>query len=138
MILVVNNGLYLLYLYVIILQSKNIGVFKRKKVIVHYDSLIDENNDPCRDPKPLQDYMDKWDGKDFINSLYLSKDKSVLEIGICTYFCVQQIIKSRCVFTSASLIPCLLATYYLLLKKPSARRMAFCNLILLRLSLLLQ
>lgn len=109
-----------------------------KEVIVHYDSLIDENNDPCRDPKPLQDYMDKWDGKDFIDSLDLSKDKSVLEIGICTYFCVQQIIKKQMCLYICITHSLLLATYYLLLKKPSAKRMAFCNLILQRLSLLLQ
>ena len=30
-------------------------------VIRHYDLLIEENNDPVRDPKPLKDYMDKWD-----------------------------------------------------------------------------
>ncbi len=53
-------------------------------VIHHYDMLIDENNDPYRDPKPLQDYMDKWDGIEFINSMSLSKDKTVLEIGIGT------------------------------------------------------
>ena len=53
-------------------------------VIHHYDMLIDENNDPYRDPKPLQDYMDKWDGMEFINSMSLSKDKTVLEIGIGT------------------------------------------------------
>lgn len=54
------------------------------EVINHYDNLIDENNDPCRDPKPLQDYMDKWDGEDFIKSLDLSKSKTVLEIGVGT------------------------------------------------------
>lgn len=55
-----------------------------KKVIEHYDALIDESNDPCRDPKPLQDYMDKWDGQSFTDALDLSKKKVVLEIGIGT------------------------------------------------------
>lgn len=32
-------------------------------VINHYDSLIDENNDPVFDPQPLKEYMDKWDEK---------------------------------------------------------------------------
>jgi len=50
----------------------------------HYDSLIDENNDPARDPKPLQEYMDKWDGQAFIYELQLSFDKTVLEIGVGT------------------------------------------------------
>ena len=53
-------------------------------VIKHYDLLIDENNDPVHDPKPLRDYMDKWDGQVFIDSLKLDKSKSVLEIGVGT------------------------------------------------------
>lgn len=62
---------------------------KRKKimkttVIDHYDLLIDENNDPVNDPKPLQDYMNKWDGHVFIDALQLDKNKSVLEIGVGT------------------------------------------------------
>ena len=50
----------------------------------HYDLLIDENNDPVHDHKPLQDYMDKWDGQAFIDKMELNKDKSVLEIGVGT------------------------------------------------------
>lgn len=53
-------------------------------VIQHYDLLIAENNDPVRDPKPLKDYMDKWDGQVFIDKMKLDKDKSVLEIGVGT------------------------------------------------------
>lgn len=53
-------------------------------VIRHYDLLIDENNDPVHDPKPLQDYMDKWDGQAFIDKMELNKEKSVLEIGVGT------------------------------------------------------
>ena len=55
-----------------------------KSVTHHYDLLIDENNDPVHDPKPLQDYMDKWDGQAFIDKMELDKDKSVLEIGVGT------------------------------------------------------
>ncbi len=55
-----------------------------RDVIEHYNKLIDENNDPTRDPKPLRDYMDKWDGQKFIESMQLDKSKSVLEIGIGT------------------------------------------------------
>ena len=55
-----------------------------RDVIEHYNKLIDENNDPVRDPKPLRDYMDKWDGEKFIESMQLDKTKSVLEIGIGT------------------------------------------------------
>lgn len=55
-----------------------------RDVIDHYDKLIDENNDPVHDPKPLRDYMDKWDGQSFIDSMQLDKSKTVLEIGIGT------------------------------------------------------
>ena len=55
-----------------------------RDVIEHYNKLIDENNDPARDPKPLRDYMDKWDGEKFIESMLLDKSKSALEIGIGT------------------------------------------------------
>lgn len=54
------------------------------EVIRHYDLLIDENNDPVNDPKPLQNYMDKWDGQSFIDKMELDKSKSVLEIGVGT------------------------------------------------------
>ena len=55
-----------------------------KKIIEHYDALIEENNDPVHDPVPLKEYMDKWDGQIFIDSLQLSSDKDVLEIGVGT------------------------------------------------------
>ena len=55
-----------------------------RDVIEHYNKLIDEDNDPARDPKPLRDYMDKWDGEKFIESMRLDKSKSALEIGIGT------------------------------------------------------
>lgn len=61
-------------------------------VITHYDSIIDEINDPAQykvidpvdDAKPLKEYMNKWDGKPFINAMQLTPDKSVLEIGVGT------------------------------------------------------
>ena len=53
-------------------------------VIEHYDKLIEENNDPFYDPKPLRDYMDKWDGQAFIDAMKLDKSKIVLEIGCGT------------------------------------------------------
>ncbi len=55
-----------------------------ENVIEHYNKLIDENNDPVHDPKPLRDYMDKWDGQKFIESMQLDNGKSVLEIGVGT------------------------------------------------------
>lgn len=57
---------------------------KRNDIIEHYDSLIEENNDPVHDSKPLRDYMDKWDGQAFIESMELDNKKSVLEIGVGT------------------------------------------------------
>ena len=53
-------------------------------VIEHYDLLIDEDNDPVHDPKPLQEYMNKWDGPAFIEQMQLNNNKSVLEIGVGT------------------------------------------------------
>ena len=53
-------------------------------IVRHYDTLIEENNDPVHDLKPLRDYMDKWDGQGFIDSMELDKNKSVLEIGVGT------------------------------------------------------
>lgn len=53
-------------------------------VITHYDMLIDENNDPFRDPPILQDYMNQWDGQVFVDSMKLDSTKSVLEIGVGT------------------------------------------------------
>ncbi len=53
-------------------------------VITHYDLLIDENDDPFRDPPILQEYMNKWDGQIFIDSLELEKKKTALEIGVGT------------------------------------------------------
>ncbi len=51
-------------------------------VAKHYDILINEGNDPVHDPEPLRAYMDKWDGQEFIDKMQLSKDKTVLEIGV--------------------------------------------------------
>lgn len=53
-------------------------------VIRHYDLLIAEENDPVRDPKPLRDYMDQWDGQGFLDRMQLNPDKTVLEIGVGT------------------------------------------------------
>lgn len=53
-------------------------------VIAHYDRLIDENNDPFRDPPALQDYMNKWDGQLFMDAMMLHPAKTVLEIGVGT------------------------------------------------------
>ena len=54
------------------------------EMIEHYDALVDEGNDPVRDPQPLKDYMDKWDGERFFESMCLDGTQSVLEIGVGT------------------------------------------------------
>lgn len=56
----------------------------KQSCIFHYDNLINENNDPVHDSEPLKAYMNKWDGQDFIDKMYLNKSKSVLEIGVGT------------------------------------------------------
>ncbi len=53
-------------------------------VITHYDLLIDENNDPFRDPPELRAYMDRWDGPAFLDAMKLDPGKTVLEIGVGT------------------------------------------------------
>jgi len=50
----------------------------------HYDLLIDDGQDPVFDPKPLKEYMNKWDGQGFVDEMCLNKTKSVLEIGVGT------------------------------------------------------
>ena len=59
-------------------------VYEVNPVAKHYDILINEGNDPVHDPEPLKAYMDKWDGQVFIDKMQLSKDKTVLEIGVGT------------------------------------------------------
>jgi len=53
-------------------------------VITHYDLLIEEDNDPFYDPPELKEYMNKWDGRVFIDALQLDENKEVLEIGLGT------------------------------------------------------
>ncbi len=53
-------------------------------VVEHYDLLIEEGNDSYRDLPPLREYMEKWDGKEFIASMHLSGKEKVLEIGVGT------------------------------------------------------
>lgn len=72
---------------------------KTYDVKTHYDLMIDEGNDPFFDPKPLKNYMDKWDGKMFFDEIGDMMEKDVLEIGVgtgrlaskiigrCRYFC---------------------------------------------------
>ena len=64
--------------------------------IEHYDNLIDENNDPVNDPKPLQEYMNKWDGSKFLSELKINKDSSILEIGVGTGRLALRVLNQGC------------------------------------------
>lgn len=60
------------------------GDYEMEDVIRHYDSLVEQNNDPVFDPPELQKYMNKWDGERFIEKIRLTPESNVLEIGIGT------------------------------------------------------
>ena len=53
-------------------------------VCTHYDLLVDEDNDPFRDPPQLRAYMDNWDGPTFLAALALERCQEVLEVGVGT------------------------------------------------------
>ena len=53
-------------------------------VVRHYDMLVENGNDPFRDPPELREYMDRWDGEKFIRAMGLRGTESVLEIGVGT------------------------------------------------------
>ena len=50
----------------------------------HYDLLIEENNDPFRDPPVLRKHMESWDGQALLDLMELDRSKTVLEIGVGT------------------------------------------------------
>lgn len=58
----------------------------------HYDLLIEEGNDPVEDSPLLKEYMNKWDGEQFIKSMELNSSKEVLEIGVGTGRIAQKVI----------------------------------------------
>lgn len=53
-------------------------------VAAYYDTILEEGNDPVLDPPILQAYMKQWDGDTFLDMLQLTKEKTVLEIGVGT------------------------------------------------------
>ena len=65
----------------------------------HYDLLIEEENDPVRDPELLRSYMDRWDGQPFLDALQLTGGESVLEIGVGTGRLAQRVIPVSGEFT---------------------------------------
>ncbi|NLB15852.1 MAG: methyltransferase domain-containing protein [Clostridiales bacterium] len=56
----------------------------KQELIRYYDFLADDGCDPVYDPPLLRDHMNKWDGGVFLAKLRLTKEKSVLEIGVGT------------------------------------------------------
>ncbi len=62
----------------------------------HYESLIEEGNDPYRDNKGLQDYMNRWTGPGFVELMELNQDKDVLEIGIGTGRVARKVLEKGC------------------------------------------
>ncbi|MDD2362113.1 MAG: class I SAM-dependent methyltransferase [Oscillospiraceae bacterium] len=80
-------------------------LWEQAQVVAHYNALINENNDPVHDPEPLRAYMDKWDGQAFIDELQLSKDKSVLEIGVGTGRLAVKVVPKCGSFTGIDISP---------------------------------
>ena len=74
-------------------------------VVKHYDLLIDEGNDAFCDPPVLQEYMDKWDGQEFIDSMTLDKKKTVLEIGIGTGRIAKKVAPNCLILTGIDISP---------------------------------
>ena len=70
-----------------------------KDVSKHYDLLIENGNDPFLDGKELAEYMDKYDGKQFIDLLNLDKSKNVLEIGCGTGRITKKIVNNFSYYT---------------------------------------
>lgn len=73
------------------------------KVSKHYDLLIDNGDDPFFDDQEMASYMDRWDGTEFINSLGLTPEKSVLEIGCGTGRVAKKIVNSCKTYTGIDL-----------------------------------
>lgn len=78
-------------------------------VITHYDLLIAEENDPFRDPKPLQDYMNLWDGPAFLEAMALDGSQSVLEIGVGTGRLAARVLPLCRAFTGVDISPATVA-----------------------------
>lgn len=71
----------------------------------HYDKLIGEGNDPVHDSEPLKNYMDKWDGQQFIEDMKLSGNETVLEIGVGTGRLAIKICEKCCQFYGIDISP---------------------------------
>ncbi|WP_339315693.1 methyltransferase domain-containing protein [Paenibacillus sp. FSL R10-2734] len=70
---------------------------KMVSALEHYESLIDEGNDPAQDPPIGQAYMSQWDGPIFFDGLN-GNDKRILEIGIGTGRVAKSVLGLGCWF----------------------------------------
>ena len=77
----------------------------QNETIRHYELLINEDNDPVRDPEPLRAYMDGWDGEAFLQALCLDGSQSVLEIGVGTGRLALRIAPGCSSFTGVDISP---------------------------------
>ena len=67
--------------------------------------LIEENNDPFRDPPVLQDYMSQWDGPLFLEAMKLNGTKRVLEVGVGTGRLAAKVLPDCLHFTGIDISP---------------------------------
>lgn len=81
-------------------------IMKLVSVKEHYDLLVQEGNDPANDPPVLQKYMDKYDGKVFIDALSLTPKSRVMEIGVGTGRLAKKVLQRGCFsFTGIDISP---------------------------------
>lgn len=75
-------------------------------VIEWYDLLATEDDDPVYDGPFLREYMDKWDGKPFIDSMKIRKHLSyILEIGVGTGRIARRVAPEVCEFIGIDISP---------------------------------
>ena len=78
------------------ISNRRLIIERIVSTIEHYDMLIDEGCDPFRDGEILKSYMSRWDGPLFYNSVNLSSEKMVLEVGVGTGRVAQNVLEIGC------------------------------------------
>ena len=51
-------------------------------VKTHYDLLVEENNDPFRDPPALRKHMESWDGQVFLDLMNWTHPRQSLRLAL--------------------------------------------------------
>lgn len=69
---------------------------KELSIHEHYDNLIAEDNDPFRDTEIMQNYMNRWTGKGFIDLLECGPKKRILEVGVGTGRLAKHVLEKGC------------------------------------------